>query len=157
MTTGRVLLAAAVALASTALGAGASASKTAALPCHSAVDNGRLPSWARGGFSNPRIAHVLGRSVGIVAILFARPLYAPPAPGRNNKILWVARAPVATPGLRIVARRMEGTRAAGATVTRFLRGGPGPSFVNLPAAGCWRMKLRWSGRTDSLDLVYKAR
>jgi hypothetical protein len=128
-----------------------------ARPCSSAVDTGALPRWARGGFDDPRIAHVLGRSGRIVAILFARPLYSPPAANRNNKILWVARATVTKPGLHIVAQRMEGTRAVGATVSRFLRGGPGPSYVNMPAAGCWRLKLRWDRRSDWLDLVYKAR
>jgi len=150
-------------LAATAFGAASASSARSGAGttqrCSSAVDTGVLPTWARGGFSErrPRIAHVLGRSGRIVAILFARPLYSPPSPNRNNKILWVARAPVATPGLRIVAQRMEGSRFIGNPVRRFIRGGPGPSYVNMPVAGCWRLKLRWSGRTDSLDLVWEAR
>jgi alpha-beta hydrolase superfamily lysophospholipase len=141
------------------LAAGASAARPDALRtarCSSAIDTGVLPRWARGGFSDPHIAHVLGRAGRIVAILFARPLYSPPTPGRNNKILWVARASVDTPGLRIVAQRMRGSRRTGAPVQRFVRGGPGPSIINVPSAGCWRFTLRWSGRTDSLDLVYES-
>ena len=124
-------------------------------PCTSAVDTGVLPQWARGGFSEPRprIAHVLGRSGRIVAILFARPLHSPSIPGRNNKILWVAREATGT-ALRIVARRMKGVRPIGTAVTRRVAGGPGPSIIDMPTAGCWRFKLAWSGRTDSLDLVY---
>jgi hypothetical protein len=38
-----------------------------------------------------------------------------------------------------------------------VRGGPGPSGINLPAPGCWRLALRWSGRTDELDLQYAHR
>jgi hypothetical protein len=39
-------------------------------------------------------------------------------------------------------------------VSRTVLGGPGPSIINLPASGCWRLTLRWSGRVDSLDLDY---
>jgi hypothetical protein len=35
-------------------------------------------------------------------------------------------------------------------------GGPGPSIVNLPSPGCWKLTLRWSGRVDTLDLEYAA-
>jgi hypothetical protein len=34
--------------------------------------------------------------------------------------------------------------------------GPGPSGVDLPA-GCWRVKARWPGGQDELDLTYVAR
>jgi hypothetical protein len=32
--------------------------------------------------------------------------------------------------------------------------GPGPSTIDLPEAGCWRLTLSWSGRKDSVDLAY---
>jgi len=35
-------------------------------------------------------------------------------------------------------------------------GGPGPSIVDVPAPGCWRLTLSWSARRDSLDLQYRA-
>jgi hypothetical protein len=127
-------------------------------PCSSAVRKGTLPVWARGGFHPPtqRMPHVLGRSGAIVAILFSYPLKAsPPARHPANKILWVSRRSWSAPtNLRISAQRMEGTRLLGKPVHRILQGGPGPSYVDLPA-GCWRLSLRWAGRTDGLDLRYR--
>jgi hypothetical protein len=130
------------------------------MPCRSDVENGVLPAWARGGFSDPRprLPHVVGASADIVAILWGSPLTSPPRGHVSNKILWVSR--VATdPGsnLRIAAQRMAGSRSLGGPVARVVTGGPGPSIVNLPSPGCWRLTLRWSGRIDSLDLQYHAR
>ena len=34
---------------------------------------------------------------------------------------------------------------------------PGPSIVDLPRPGCWRMKLRWGTYTDMITLPYVAR
>jgi hypothetical protein len=134
--------------------AGASASSGA---CHSAMRHGVLPSWARTGFSDPRprMPHVLGRSGDIAAVVFGYPLLSPPSQTRANKILWVSRRPV-KPGsdLRIRAQRMRGDRAVGRHVVRVIRGGPGPSYLNLPARGCWRLRLQWSGRTDELDVEF---
>jgi hypothetical protein len=36
-----------------------------------------------------------------------------------------------------------------------VRGGPGPSIVDLPSPGCWALTLRWSGHVDHLDLEYR--
>ena len=57
---------------------------------------------------------------------------------------------------RISAQLMSGATPIGAPVTRRLTGGPGPSIVDLPAPGCWRLTLRWSRSVDSLDLRYAA-
>jgi hypothetical protein len=101
---------------------------------------------------------VLGRSKAIVAILWANPLEAPPPINHNNKILWVPRRAFSSfTTLRITAQRMSGKRQLGKPVRRSVMGGPGPSIINLPAAGCWRLALRWSGRQDSLDLQYRPR
>jgi hypothetical protein len=119
-----------------------------------------LPTWARDGFhpATIRIPHVLGRSGKIAAILFAYPLEAPPSLSRNNKILWVSRVPFTwRANLRISAQRMNGTRALGETIQRTVKGGPGPSIINLPTAGCWRLSLRWAGHTDGLDVQYRPR
>jgi hypothetical protein len=35
-------------------------------------------------------------------------------------------------------------------------GGPGPSITDLPAPGCWTLRLSWSGHTDELKLRYMA-
>jgi hypothetical protein len=137
--------------------AGAPAGSAATPACHSAVHHGVLPSWARTGFSSPRprLPHVLGRSGRIAALVFGYPLLSPPAETRANKILWVSRRSVEPlSDLRIRAQRMKGRERVGRPVVRVVRGGPGPSYVNLPVRGCWRLTLRWSGRTDQLDLDY---
>jgi hypothetical protein len=111
---------------------------------------GVLPEWARTGFSDsePRIEHVIGDDGRIAAIIFG-PLSSPPLPDRGNKILWVSRDPVQP--LSDLQIRAEHD---GEVVTRVVRGGPGPSGIDLPAAGCWHMTLRWSGRSDTLALRY---
>src|SRR2546429_5000640 len=114
---------------------------TAPQPCHSGVRNDVLPAWARGGFSEskPRMPLVLGRSGKIAALVFGYPLLSPPSAKRSNKILWVARKPRQPyTDLRISAQRMAETGYVGKPVARVVKGGPGPSIVDLPAPGCWR-------------------
>jgi len=127
--------------------------------CRATVIVGVLPVWARAGFSDPRprMPYVLGKEGKIAAILWADPLQSPPPKDHNNKILWVSHVP-SVPGsdLRISAQRMTGSTPLGAPVTRRVMGSPGPSIINLPSAGCWRLTLRWSGRVDTLDLRYVA-
>ncbi len=128
-------------------------------PCTASVDRGTLPEWAREGFTQPDPVepHVVGRAGEIVAILFGDPLSSPPSADHNNKILWAAREPyVAASTLAISAQRMDGIRPVGAPVERSVDGGPGPSIIDLPGAGCWRLSLSWADRTDTLDLVYSA-
>jgi hypothetical protein len=134
------------------------AAGAAPAPCRAQVRQGVLPAWARAGFSDPRprMPHVFGRAHEIVAIVFGYPLLAPPAKNRSNKILWVSRRRVRPlSDLRISAQRMAGRRAIGRPVARRVVGGPNPSIIDLPAAGCWRTTLRWSGRTDHMDLRYR--
>lgn len=127
--------------------------------CRPQVTIGVLPVWTRAGFSSPRprMAYSLGRAGKIAALLWANPLLSPPAKTHNNKILWVSREPQ-VPGsdLLISAQRMNGSRPLGAPVARRVIGGPGPSIINLPVAGCWRLRLQWSGRSDTIDLRYVA-
>lgn len=153
-----------VSIAALAVGAASGAAGGSSGAAESGVCNGRvsfgvLPVWARGGFTEPepRMPHVVGRSEAIAAIIFGYPLQVPAAATRNNKILWVARDPAERVSpLRIRAQRMRGERKAGAAVIRVVKGGPGPSIINLPVAGCWRFLLTWAGRTDRLDLNYRA-
>ncbi|TYB98918.1 hypothetical protein FXF53_16485 [Micromonospora sp. WP24] len=125
--------------------------------CASRVETGPLPEWARTGFSgDARMPHVMGEKGDIVAALFGHPLRVTREDGSSNKILWVSRAagtspdPASRPSLEITAT-LDGTDTR---VAREVAGGPGPSIIDLPQAGCWHLELRWSGRTDTVDLVY---
>jgi hypothetical protein len=111
-----------------------------------------LPVWARSGFTPPDVAmpHVMGVASNIVAILWAPSdaLHAPALPDRANKILWVSR--VSSGPMTIRATLAGSTR----TATVDLPDGPGPSYVNMPASGCWTLHLSWGGHTDQLSLRY---
>jgi hypothetical protein len=133
---------------------------TAASPCASAVVYGSLPTWARSGFNPPNVPmpHVLGAGGDIVAVLWARhdPLVTPTPPGRGNKILWVSKPSLSAGPLEITAQRLIGGTAAGPVQRRAVAGGPGPSEIDMPTAGCWQFTLRWSGHVDTVDLPYAA-
>jgi hypothetical protein len=114
-----------------------------------------LPVWARAGFQPPGqpMPHVMGARGSIVAILWAAKdaLRSPQLPDLSNKILWVSKLPVNPLSPLTIRATLAGT---GQTVTRTVAGGPGPSGINLPAAGCWTLQLSWSGHTDQLRLRY---
>jgi len=99
--------------------------------------------------------HVLGAAGDIVAILWANrdALHAPPLRDRNNKILWVSKAPIFSSAPLTIRATLAGSTR---TATETLPNGPGPSIINLPAPGCWTFHLAWSGHTDELQLRYVA-
>ncbi len=104
------------------------------------------------------IGHVMGVRGDIVAILWGGPkasLYAPSRTDQNNKILWVARPPLpgTSPSPLSIRATLNGTRVV---AYRELTNGPGPSFVDLPAPGCWTLNLSWAGHHDQVDLWYAA-
>lgn len=137
------------------------AQPAAASACASAVVYGSLPTWARSGFNPPSVAmpHVLGARGDIVAVLWARhdPLVTPTPPDRGNKILWVSKLPLSGgSSLQITARQLIGVTAVGSVQRRTVAGGPGPSLIDMPTAGCWQFTLRWSGHVDTVDLPYAA-
>jgi hypothetical protein len=80
-------------------------------------------------------------------------LHAPPLEDQNNKILWVSRLPQQPMSPLKIEAVLDGGHT---TVYREVVGGPGPSYVNLPAAGCWTLELSWSGHTDQVRLRYVA-
>jgi hypothetical protein len=111
-----------------------------------------LPIWARSGFtpSDQAMPHVMGMAGNIVAILWATPnaLHAPPLPNTANKILWVSRV---SSGPMTIRATLAGSAR---TATVDLPNGPGPSYVDMPAPGCWTLHLSWAGHTDQLSLRY---
>ena len=135
----------------------AAARPAAPTSCASAITNGPLPVWARAGFQPPDQAMPYAFSAGgdIVAILWAQhdPLVTPAPPGRNNKILWAAKALTGGP-LQITAQRLVGGTPVGPVQHRTVA--VGPSTVDMPTAGCWRFTLHWPGHTDTVALPYAA-
>lgn len=134
--------------------------------CRAVTRGDVLPPWARTGFSDarPRVTHVTSAHGRMVAILFGSALYSPPSQEVNNKILWVGK-PLETPvqgdaeggptSLTIEAQ-LAGTDTV---VRRTVEGGPGPSIIDLPLAGCWRLTLQWGpdpAQQDTMDLRYVA-
>jgi hypothetical protein len=120
--------------------------------CVDPVPSRVLPGWARTGFTDPRprMPYVLGDNGAIAAILFVRPLTAPPSPDHSNKILWVSRVDDGGSSMRVTATLADGS----ATATRVVDGGPGPSIIDLPEPGCWHLTLQWGDNVDTLDLAY---
>ncbi|GAA1526086.1 hypothetical protein GCM10009827_048580 [Dactylosporangium maewongense] len=120
--------------------------------CGSPVDTGPLPEWARAGFTgDSSMPHVLSDHGTIVAAMFGHPLAVTRPDGSSNKILWVAKDPTPPGDLQIDATR-TGTQDV---VRRTVPGGPGPSIIDLPQPGCWRLTLTWPAHTDTLDLTYQ--
>ena len=97
----------------------------------------------------------MGLRGDIVAILWGGPessLYAPSLPNQRNKILWVPRLADEAGAPLAIRATLNGTHLA---VTRELPD-VGPSYVDLPASGCWTLGLSWSGHRDQVELWYTA-
>ncbi|MDY7087139.1 MAG: hypothetical protein SYR96_18740 [Actinomycetota bacterium] len=133
-------------------GCTAGSPETTDAACGETISTEALPEWARAGFSwdGSGTKHVLSDRGDLLAVLFGDRLSSPPAPDRNNKILWVAREPFERGDLKITAELAGTTVTAQAEVA----GGPGPSVVDLPRPGCWHLTLTWPGHTDTMDLTY---
>jgi hypothetical protein len=107
-----------------------------------------IPEWARAGFTGQSYPpFVYSDSGDLVAIVFGDPLTAPPAADHNNKILWVTRGRAS--GDLVITGHLEGTDR---TTTIDTGASPGPSIVDMPAAGCWQLNLRYGEHTDSVNL-----
>jgi hypothetical protein len=135
--------------------AGQSSLSAASNGCAGQPPISSLPTWARAGFTPPDVAmpHVTGASGNIVAVLWSpkNALHAPPLPNMGNKILWVSRVPMDGPAPLVIRATLAGSTR---TATVSLPDGPGPSYVNLPAPGCWTLHLSLGGHTDRLMLRY---
>jgi len=138
-----------------------SRSSSACSPLRIAV----LPTWARPGFSDPTpsMPFRYSNSGEVVAIVFGDPLVSPAALDRSNKILWVTSGRAAESGddksagendLRITGTLEGGTGGPGETMSTTVPGGPGPSIIDVPSAGCWHFDLAWGSHRDTIDLGY---
>ena len=83
--------------------------------------------------------------------MFGAPLTSPPSADHNNKILWAAK--VGAEGDFWIDARLTGSDLR---VRRDVGPAPGPSIVDLPAAGCWQLDLHWGYYTDRINLRYVA-
>jgi hypothetical protein len=113
-----------------------------------------LPEWARAGFTDaePVVPFVRSRSGNVVAVLFGGRLWSPPRKDVSNKVLWVWRqVPGGATGDVTMSAQLVGTDTV---VTTGLPRPEGPSTVDLPLPGCWRISLRSSGGIDTIDLDY---
>ncbi len=139
--------------ASPADSAAAASPEPASTLCRSVVTRDALPTWARGGFNNDGSGtpHVISEHGDLIAVLFEYPPVSSNNPEEGTKILWVSRLPQEP----MQPLRIEAT-LAGTTTTlmRQVPGGPGPSYVQLPTAGCWRLVLSWSGHQDRMALQF---
>ena len=113
-----------------------------------------LPTWARAGFSPPYSGskYVTSKSGNMIGVLFGDPLHAgTPGPTQaQNKILWVAHD--STAGAMTIDAELVGS-----TERVYLGAVPiGPSYVNVPQAGCWHLTLHLATGDDSIDVVYGA-
>jgi hypothetical protein len=94
----------------------------------------------------------------VAAVLFGDPLTAPARADRNNKILWIVRAPRNGHALRLTARPAK----SATPVVRLVvpaNSSPGeiyPSIVDVPEPGCWHFVLEWSGHRATINLAYQA-
>jgi hypothetical protein len=77
-------------------------------------------------------------------------MMSPPARDHTNKILWIATQ--AGPGDLVISASLNGYDLR---VQRRVEGGPGPSIVNVPKAGCWTFSLRWPDNRDLVAVRYK--
>jgi hypothetical protein len=122
-------------------------------PCRSEVTRDALPVWARAGFSDDGsgVPHVFSEHSDLLAVLFKYPPASSADPQDGTKILWVSRLPQEPMQPLVIEATLEG---ATTTLTREVPGGPGPSSIQLPTAGCWRLALSWSGHQDRMMLQF---
>jgi hypothetical protein len=122
---------------------------------------GRPPNWTAPAFANSRPGrlpwpHAVSRGGNVVAIVFGNPLRAGDPSNPDNKILWIMRLPRRGLPLAIEATPLHATapRIRSSWPADSSPGEIYPSDVNVPAAGCWQLTLRWAGHTDRIDLHY---
>jgi hypothetical protein len=117
------------------------------------VTRDALPVWARAGFTGDGsdYPHVFSEHGDLIAVLFAYPPRSTQDPQTGTKILWISRLPQQPQQPLRIEATLDGTTTP---VLRQLPGGAGPSSVQLPQPGCWRLRLIWSGHEDRMTLQF---
>jgi hypothetical protein len=87
----------------------------------------------------------------LIAVLFNYPPVSATEPGQGTKILWKSRLPQEPMQPLRIEATLDGSTT---TLIREIPGGAGPSLVQLPTAGCWRLALSWSGHQDRMTLQF---
>jgi hypothetical protein len=118
------------------------------------LQTGPLPEWARAGFSSPEgNPYALSTAGSMAAIVFGNPLVAPADPSRANKILWVAKQTPAPTDRLVINGTLDGGELQHSVD---IGSAPGPSYVDMPAPGCWQLTLTWGPNSDTMNLLWSA-
>ena len=118
------------------------------------LQTGPLPEWARAGFSSPEgPPYQLSATGSMAAIMFGNPLLAPADPNRANKILWVAKQTPSGTDRLVINAALEGGDLQHSVD---IGSAPGPSYVDMPAPGCWQLTLTWGANSDTMNLLWSA-
>ncbi len=125
------------------------------------VHRGHPPAWTASAFSDSSPGFISNYSLSdgrnAAAVLFAFPLRPGNPSNPANKVLWIMRLPRNGSSLVIDLTPLGASRPHVRVVAPD-DAEPGeiyPSYVNVPAAGCWRATLRWARHTDTIDLLYR--
>jgi hypothetical protein len=122
---------------------------TAATRCGISVERRAPAAWARFGAPGGGTPHIAAGD-RVYGFFFTKQLLAGNPSNPHNKILWIVHDGSPTRTITVTATR-RGTTATAHLVFRAVdrAGRIYPSYVNLPAAGCWALELRWNGRSTS--------
>ena len=115
-----------------------------------------VPAWAASAHPPISLPHMMSREGNVVAFVFAKPLVAGVRNSAHNKVLFVVREPRDGRPLHISGRLLAGHATASEPPTP-ANSGPGeiyPTYVNVPASGCWQFALTWNGNRATIDLAY---
>jgi hypothetical protein len=118
---------------------------------------GTYPGWIANAGLPSGMHYVMSREGNLVGMLFADPLVAPPrpAPGPNNKVLWISKVSREGQPLRLTLTPSGG--GAAVTVEQPADSSPGeiyPSIVDVPEAGCWTVSAQWGANRATFELNY---
>jgi hypothetical protein len=112
------------------------------------------PIWAQGGWTHTKgtpwaVPWALGTQGNTVAYVWGTQLVAAQSPrvdGPNNKVLWESKDNPSGEGIIVEGRPLGQTQPVVTIVG-------GPSFVDVPTAGCWTFRLSWSANGQQTSTI----